>query len=173
MPRPVQYPSSLMHWPMEQEDASDATYATHVTGTFGSPVGASSSIFGSPTLSHLTLHEPSTISTVPLSYGVLPVGASVHDTLPINHSINHGILQASTNLELHGAAIIRGTAGRRVGSRHPADQSFDQPRHSDSVDGPRHRCQRFKTSADGQPGCAAQGRHDSGRHGVDGPYRQP
>jgi hypothetical protein len=69
-----------MHSMMGQQEASEPIYAPHVTG--------------------LVLHEPSTISTAPLSLtGVLPVGLSVHDTLPTNH-IDHGILQALTNLDI-------------------------------------------------------------------------
>src|SRR5260221_3991261 len=74
-----------MHGMIGQEDASEPIYATHVTD--------------------LALHEPSTISTVPLSsFGVGPVGLSVHDTLPTNH-LNHGIVQALTGLDVSDHSI--------------------------------------------------------------------
>jgi hypothetical protein len=39
--------------------------------------------------------------SIPLSSsGVVPVGASVHDTVPINHPINHGIQTALTGLDI-------------------------------------------------------------------------
>src|SRR5262249_4307692 len=71
------------------------------------PVGASSSILGSAALSDLTLHEPSTISTGPLSSdGVLPVGVyhgalqalTGDGVLPIG--VYHGALQALTGLDI-------------------------------------------------------------------------
>ena len=81
MSRPGQYSSSRMHWMMGQEDASEPTYTTHGNG--------------------LALNEPSTISAVPLlSSGLLPVGLSVHDTLP-TENFNDGILPPLTGLDIN------------------------------------------------------------------------
>jgi hypothetical protein len=75
----------MKHGMMGQEDASEPTYATPVTG--------------------LTLHESSSIVTVlQSSFAILPVGSSIHDTLPINH-LNNGILQELTGLNVSDHSI--------------------------------------------------------------------
>jgi hypothetical protein len=126
---------------MGQEEASEPAYTTHVNG---------------PGAARAEQHLHSTAILIRR----LPDSLPIHDTLLTDHindgSANEGILRAVTDPTSTSAMQNRVIAGGLVGTRHPADRSF-HPWYSTRV-GP-HGYQRFKTSADGQPGCAAQGRH--------------